>query len=323
MSNEKLLRCYNRGCGKEFREGDDSEDCSHHPGAPVFHDALKGWSCCKKRVTDFTEFLNIMGCTRSKHSNVKPPEPEPTNKDEKPLEKDEVIEVRKPMKKKEDMLPRPSDDIPKTKLKMTVTDSLRKALEKQKQQDKQEDNEVADNETDEVKPGTVCKNSSCNQTYENESSNDEKCWFHPGAPIFHEGFKFWTCCQKRTSDFSEFLNQEGCTPGSHRWKLTDEEKSKMVVCRYDWYQMGNSVVLSIYAKLPDPEQSVIEANNTLLSVKLIFGGANSFKLNLNLNGVIEPSKSSVLLSPTKVEVKLRKAELGAWNSLELKTETKG
>lgn len=34
-----------------------------------------------------------------------------------------------------------SDDIPKTKLKVTVTDSLRKALEKQKEQDKQEENE--------------------------------------------------------------------------------------------------------------------------------------------------------------------------------------
>ena len=35
-------------------------------------------------------------------------------------------------------------------------------------------------------------------------------------------YKFWTCCQKRTSDFNEFLKQEGCIPGSHRWVLTDE-----------------------------------------------------------------------------------------------------
>jgi len=33
------------------------DSCQHHPGVPVFHDALKGWSCCKKRTTDFTEFL--------------------------------------------------------------------------------------------------------------------------------------------------------------------------------------------------------------------------------------------------------------------------
>ena len=36
-----------------------SDSCHYHPGVPVFHDALKGWSCCKKRSTDFTEFLNI------------------------------------------------------------------------------------------------------------------------------------------------------------------------------------------------------------------------------------------------------------------------
>ena len=48
--------------------------CVFHPGVPVFHDAmkvrlcilllfiyfsLKGWSCCKKRCIDFTDFLNI------------------------------------------------------------------------------------------------------------------------------------------------------------------------------------------------------------------------------------------------------------------------
>lgn len=37
-------------------------------GGPVFHDALKGWSCCKKRVTDFGEFLAMPGCTAGPHS---------------------------------------------------------------------------------------------------------------------------------------------------------------------------------------------------------------------------------------------------------------
>ena len=30
-------------------------------------------------------------------------------------------------------------------------------------------------------------------------------------------YKFWTCCQRRTSDFDEFLRQEGCTTGEHKW----------------------------------------------------------------------------------------------------------
>ena len=43
-----------------------SESCQYHPGVPVFHDALKGWSCCKKRTTDFTDFLKIPVCPSSK-----------------------------------------------------------------------------------------------------------------------------------------------------------------------------------------------------------------------------------------------------------------
>lgn len=121
MSNQNdLLQCYNRGCGKKFdpKNNEDgkqgyrslnfrvlqttllfiyhyllhfTDSCRHHPGLPVFHDAYKGWGCCNKKCTDFTEFLNIKGCTLSKHSNVKPPEPE---KPEKAELVEEIVEVR-------------------------------------------------------------------------------------------------------------------------------------------------------------------------------------------------------------------------------------
>lgn len=68
------------------------DSCRHHPGEPFFHDAYKGWTCCNKKCTDFTEFLNIKGCTVSKHSNIKPPEPvKPAVKDE--LDQ-EIVEVK-------------------------------------------------------------------------------------------------------------------------------------------------------------------------------------------------------------------------------------
>ena len=35
----------------------------------------KGWSCCKKRVTDFGEFLAIPGCTAGAHNPVKSAQP--------------------------------------------------------------------------------------------------------------------------------------------------------------------------------------------------------------------------------------------------------
>ena len=36
--------------------------CLYHSGGPVFHEGLKGWSCCQKRVVDFDEFMKIPGC---------------------------------------------------------------------------------------------------------------------------------------------------------------------------------------------------------------------------------------------------------------------
>ncbi|KKY23867.1 putative cord and cs domain protein [Phaeomoniella chlamydospora] len=60
--------CKRKGCnatydGKVPRE---DEECVHHPGAAVFHEGSKGWSCCKRRVLEFEEFMKIEGCTKKK-----------------------------------------------------------------------------------------------------------------------------------------------------------------------------------------------------------------------------------------------------------------
>ena len=57
------------------------------------------------------------------------------------------------------------------------------------------------------------------QCYEGNNSIDEgECQFHPGVPIFHEGMKYWSCCNRKTSDFQSFLDQVGCERGAHKWK---------------------------------------------------------------------------------------------------------
>ena len=38
------------------------EQCVHHPGQALFHEGSKGWTCCKRRVLEFDEFLKIKGC---------------------------------------------------------------------------------------------------------------------------------------------------------------------------------------------------------------------------------------------------------------------
>ncbi|VDO94786.1 unnamed protein product [Soboliphyme baturini] len=215
-----LLQCYHKGCGKKYNPDENSDEaCVFHPGEPVFHDIYKKWSCCEKKTTDFTEFLNIRGCTTGQHSCEKPVEP------------------AKP--------------------------------------------KVADKEQ-------VC---SCFQPYAGPQSMDEICQHHSGVPVFHEGMKFWSCCQRKTSDFDNFLQQEGCTKGKHNFI-----KQKSSTCRYDWFQTGNDVTVNIYAKAVLPLDSCISAS----SVSLI---------------AIDVSKSIVTMNASKVEIKMKKADLISWPKL--------
>ncbi|XP_046849650.1 cysteine and histidine-rich domain-containing protein 1-like isoform X2 [Xenia sp. Carnegie-2017] len=294
-----------------------SNACLHHTGVPVFHDALKGWSCCSRRVTDFTEFLNMAGCTKSRHSNIKPIDPEVKLSPVKVSPKCSTTTHRKAQPQESE--PRPRDDLPFQRVKYKITDSLKKLLEKQ-------DEEIVENEENlepgVIKIGTVCKNNGCNSVYTSEKSNSEICIYHPGVPVFHEGYKFWSCCLRKTSDFDEFLKQEGCTTGSHLWFQTDEQKKKAVNCRFDHYQMGGFVVITVYAKLCNPKKSLVETNLTGLKASLVFGGSSTFNIDIKLHGVIDPEKSLVTFSPTKVEIKLKKKHASKWPSLELKSDQK-
>ncbi|KAJ6036392.1 hypothetical protein N7540_000671 [Penicillium herquei] len=71
--------CRRKGCGVTYTGSTarDDEKCVHHPGHPVFHEGSKGWSCCKRRVLEFDQFLKITGCTeKTRHlfvGQAKPP----------------------------------------------------------------------------------------------------------------------------------------------------------------------------------------------------------------------------------------------------------
>lgn len=65
--------CKRRGCGKsqDATVSRDEEECTYHPGVPIFHEGSKGWTCCKRRVLEFDEFMKIEGCnTRKRHCYV-------------------------------------------------------------------------------------------------------------------------------------------------------------------------------------------------------------------------------------------------------------
>lgn len=62
--------CRRKKCGTRYTKGQsrEGEKCTHHPGAPIFHEGSKGYSCCKRRVLEFDQFMLIEGCkTRDRH----------------------------------------------------------------------------------------------------------------------------------------------------------------------------------------------------------------------------------------------------------------
>lgn len=313
--NKDFVQCYNRGCGQLFDPSNNvADECRHHPGAPVFHDAYKGWSCCNKKSVDFTEFLNIKGCTLSKHSNEKPPEPEKQVLD-KELEDKEVVVVRAPVAGPQ--LPRPPFDTPMVTLKPTIADSLKQSALNVTQKSAASDDNV-------IAIGTSCKNGGCNATYDGPQSNDDICTYHPGIPVFHEGLKFWSCCQKRTTDFNTFLAQPGCTTGTHKW-TKESPPAGTINCRWDWHQTSEYVIVSVYAKKYDPTLSFVKLNPIRLNTKLVFReqGDAVFGLDLELRGVVNIEKSSASMLSTKIEIKLKKAEPGSWSKLDFpRTEPK-
>ncbi|XP_062819960.1 integrin beta-1-binding protein 2 isoform X2 [Anolis carolinensis] len=212
------LLCYNRGCGQRFDPEENGPDaCLHHPGFPIFHDALKGWSCCRKRTTDFSEFLSIKGCTKGRHSNEKPPEPQADPHPPKDKAATEII-VQGPKSAEKMECERPSSDEPKQLLPVKVSKTLEQSLEKLDLSPKEEAaGQDSAGAALEVSLGTTCKNSGCKATFQGQESNRETCTFHPGVPVFHEGMKYWSCCGIKTTDFNAFLEQKGCSRGRHLW----------------------------------------------------------------------------------------------------------
>ncbi|XP_074088169.1 cysteine and histidine-rich domain-containing protein 1-like [Macrotis lagotis] len=314
------LLCYNRGCRQRFDPETNTDDsCTYHPGVPVFHDALKGWSCCKRRTTDFSDFLSIGGCTKGKHNDENPPEPvKPEVKTTS--EKKELCELKPKFQEPIIQAPveaikRPSPDEPMTNLELKIAASLKQALDKLKLST---ENEVdkKDEDSDEIKIGTSCKNGGSVKTYQGPQSIEEVCIFHSGVPIFHEGMKYWSCCRRKTSDFNTFLAQEGCTTGKHLWTKKDAGK-KVAPCRHDWHQTGGQVTISVYAKNSLPDLSHVKANSTLLNIHIVFEGEKEFHQNVKLWGVIDVKRSYVNMTATKIEITMRKAEPMQWARLEL------
>lgn len=154
---------------------------------------LTGWNCCKPRVLTFDEFLTIPPCTTGKHSTVDDtPAPEP---------KEVAIETA----------PAPKPVATNASARAAKAAPLLPAAPAAPQPPEPESED--DDEAITILPNTTCRRRACgvSSTESTASSREgEKCVYHPGHPIFHEGSKGWTCCKKRVLEFDEFMRIGGC-----------------------------------------------------------------------------------------------------------------
>ncbi|KZT68176.1 chord-domain-containing protein [Daedalea quercina L-15889] len=319
--------CTNRGCGQDFNPADNKADsCTYHPGAPVFHEGLKSWSCCSdvnKPVLDFDEFMKIPGCTNGPHSDAAP-KSDTAKSSAGATSNLKMTETQAGGK----------ETYSTTLAPQQIASAAPAPVAPEPEQEEEDDLDAP------VSPGTKCKHNGCKTVFESEEVNRRgdgpgaTCTYHPKAPIFHEGSKGYLCCKRRVLEFDEFLKIEGCKTGRHLFVPKNKDTTvrlangpiqaeQFTECRIDHYQTPADVHVSVFAKQADKERSVVEIEENAIHLDLHLPASKRFKKSIELFGPVDPSASSFKYYGTKVELSLRKADARSWPALEKPTRNIG
>ncbi|KAE9418199.1 hypothetical protein Angca_008995 [Angiostrongylus cantonensis] len=301
-----FVQCYNKGCGKKFDpEANDTESCLYHPGPPYFHDAYKIWNCCNKKSTDFGTWLNYPGCTRGKHNGEKPADivKVAAVKEIRPEKEGDVIVWKGLNKPAERKVERDREEV---SLSIGVTAGAQASLQRYREQQTtlQTDNTL--------RIGAPCRNNSCDKSYSGPESDDTPCIHHPGLAVFHEGMKYWSCCEKKTSNFNAFLSQTGCEKGKHQWSTNERVEN----VRDDWFSSNGMITINVYCKGAVPDGIRVTSDGQMLRAHIIHGfGQKETDLIYDLWGEIVCSESRVIVGERKVEIVLKQKDLAGWPRL--------
>lgn len=307
-------KCVRKACLKQYTDEENIDGaCRYHPGGPIFHEGLKGWSCCPKKFSDFSEFLSHPGCLTGIHTTEKEVPADPDAAALLAKKEADAAEAKKthfkPMETEIEGRIKSTQPLSEP-APMKVSSSLKTALVKQQAV-------IAASQSSVIAVGTSCTRNACKGKYVDGASNSEDCICHPGTPVFHEGMKYWSCCsKKKTHDFEEFLSFPGCVVEKHRWikPLSDELKAK--TCRYDWIQTPTHISISIFAKNIDPDRTTVKVNEDTISMSITYELSNMFVLELDLLKYIDPSDVAIELLSMKMDIKVLKKEPAiSWPSL--------
>jgi hypothetical protein len=269
---------------------------------------MKGWSCCSKRVSGFDEFMQIPGCAFGFHSA----EAEKSAPVYSPTVAAAVASGSSSSTSSTSTAAQVvSAPVPPAS---TVKPPPTMAPEAPKEIEVENDPEDAI-----VDSNTKCRRSGCHAVYKGPESKSEPCVHHPGVAIFHEATKYWSCCRPRAVEFDEFLKIEGCREGRHKFLPFKAENlaANEVKCRYDFYQLGDSVVMNIYAKNVDSTASSIKISPSTVSANVVFKDGKFFKKDFHLAAQVDVEKCKFEMLSTKIEIKLKKLDSAiSWTRLE-------
>lgn len=284
---------------------------------------ITGWKCCKPRVLTFDEFLEIPPCTTGKHSTVDDTPAQPA----KVIASDENEPRLKPIASTPTIVaPVPTVAQPPT----TETLSSINPPSKPSTPDPRLEEDSDDPDTP-VPPNTTCKRRSCGKNSADVDRNSE-CTYHPGIPVFHEGSKGWTCCKRRVLEFDEFMKIEGCkTRQGHCFVGKRAKKSNksdaaqeeiLEEVRNDFYQTGNTLIVSFYLKKIDKARAKVDflKDGSGIDLDLPTSDGKRFTRLVETWKDIQPDKSKSKIMGTKLEMELWKKEGGVGWPVLTKTE---
>jgi len=344
-----MVHCTRPGCGVDFEPKTSSQQgpCLHHPGAPVFHEGSKSWSCCKdvnKPVLEFDEFLKIKGCTTDDaHTDAKRAKEE-FQKPNGGGVSDAVL----------DSIPTATtaangSSAASTSKAQSVTPMSSKVLNagKSDKPNAEENVYVEEEDPEEAQDdaalasGLQCKRTSCKATHTGGKRDrmQEQCRYHKGVAIFHEGSKGYTCCKRRVLEFDEFLNIEPCTTSTKGHLFVGAKKAKKVPssnddssqveeeeaqCRLDHYETPADVRVTVYAKNVEMDRSKIEIQDDQVVFSLALpplpatpNNPRRFNKTLLPFSQIDATASTFKVTKFKIDLVLVKKVKGeSWPTLE-------
>ncbi|KAI1641200.1 Pyruvate/Phosphoenolpyruvate kinase-like domain-containing protein [Biscogniauxia mediterranea] len=317
-------KCVHQGCGKQYTDPD--EVCKYHPGPPIFHEGQKGWKCCKPRVLTFDEFLEIPPCAEGKHSTTDlPPK----------IEKRPDLDIPSASAS---VNANPTSQSLASKLAEVVDSAAPSRAPLAPQPAPTAPPPPPESEDDEpsleIPDGKECRRKGCHVKYKKgqDRSDDEKCVHHPGAPIFHEGSKGYSCCKRRVLEFDQFMKIEGCkTSPRHLFIGSGQDKAAkkakggastsvdggeelLESVRHDFYQTPSTVIASFFLKKIDSTKALVKFEGQSLQLDLPTSDAQPkrYRTTVPLFASIDTEKSSYKVLGTKLEVSLYKADGTSW-----------